>query len=498
VGTDNNTITHDISVTLQVVDFGVGAPTPSTVTAPQGGTSNTTSFAVTGLGSFAGAVTLTCQGSVITAGATCNFSPSATVHPTAGSPVNVSMNVSVPLSVALNTYTMTIQATSAGAPDAKTQPLTLVVIAPVPDFAIAVTASPTAVLAGQTVTWSGTLTALNGYNKTVTLACGTSGKPGTCTFNPVSLVPTAGAAAFTVRLGNATAGTFDFTIQGTDGTVTHPSPIETLIVNTDVDVPSTLADASVQSGQTATTSMNLSPVGGGTFSGAVTYSCAGLPAGLSCVFTPPQIAAGGATTNVGISIQTAGPFTGTHPRLQGKNRRPWLPLSLPLAGVVLVGLAGQVRPRRFNLINLCGALILTGILVACGGGGGNSGPPPPPISVTVSPSPVNTLYPNLNGAPPQTQQFTATVHNSTNQNVTWAIAGGAENGAIDVNGLYTAPGAVPAGAVAVTATAQGQSGNAVVNIKTPTPSGISLITLTVTEATQPQAQHAATFNLTVQ
>lgn len=111
---------------------------------------------------------------------------------------------------------------------------------------------------------------------------------------------------------------------------------------------------------------------------------------------------------------------------------------------------------------------------------------------------MNTLYPNLNGAPPHTQQFTATVHNSTSQSVTWTLGRGAEDGAIDVNGLYTAPGAVPAGAVTVTAAAQGQSGNAVVNIQTPTPSGISLITLTVTEATQPQAQHAATFNLTVQ
>ena len=121
--------------------------------------------------------------------------------------------------------------------------------------------------------------------------------------------------------------------------------------------------------------------------------------------------------------------------------------------------------------------------------------------MTVSPNPVNNLYPNLNGAPPQTQQFTATVHNSSNQSVTWVVAGGAANGTIDLNGLYTAPGAVPAGAVTVTATAQAdatKSGNATVNIKTPTPPGTSLITVTVTEATQPQARHTATFNLTVQ
>ena len=500
VGSDGNTITHDAAVTLQVVDFGLGAPAPSTVTAQQGGTSNTTSFAVTGLGSFAGAVTLSCTGTVITAGATCNFSPSATVHPTAVNPVNVSMTVSVPMSIALNSYTVTIQATSAGAPAAKTRPLTLVVIAPVPDFAIAVTPGTNTVLAGKTVTWNGTLTALNGYNQTVTLSCATAGKPSTCTFQPASLKPTAGGAGFTVTLGSATAGTFDFTIQGTDGAITHATPILRLIVNTDVNVPPTLADVSVQPGQKATTSMNLSPIGGAVFSGAVTYACSGLPAGLSCVFNPTQIPAGGAAANVVVSIQTAGPFAGTKPRLGGENQRLWLFLSLPLAGMVLLRLAGRGGKRPLGGIRLGVALAVSVVLVACGGGG-SSGSPPPPVSVSVSPTVVNTLYPNLAGASPQTQKFMATVHNSTNPGVTWAVAGGAANGSVDASGLYTAPGAVPAGAVTVTATALAdvsKSANATVNIQTPTASGTYAITVSVTEATQPVAQHAATFNLTVQ
>jgi hypothetical protein len=142
------------------------------------------------------------------------------------------------------------------------------------------------------------------------------------------------------------------------------------------------------------------------------------------------------------------------------------------------------------------------ILIGCGGVGGNSGPPPPPpVSVTVSPTQVNTLYPNLGGAPPQTQQFADTVHNASNQAVTWTVAGGATNGTVDANGLYSAPDAVPAGAVTVTATAQAdatKSANATVNIKTPTTPGTFAITVVVTEATQPVAQHSTTFNLTVQ
>jgi len=39
--------------------------------------------------------------------------------------------------------------------------------------------------------------------------------------------------------------------------------------------------------------------------------------------------------------------------------------------------------------------------------------------------------------------ITAVVNNSTNQSVTWAVTGGAANGSIDSNGLYTAPALVP-------------------------------------------------------
>jgi hypothetical protein len=499
-GGDGHAIPHDAAVSLRVVDFALDPPVPPTVTAQQGGTSNTTSFQVSGLGTFAGAVALSCQGSVITAGATCNFSPSSVVHPTSGNPVTVSLTISVPLRIALNSYVVAIQATSAGAPAPKTQTLTLVVSASLPDFTLAVTASPNVVLSGQTITWNGTLTAINGYSQAVSIGC-TAGKPGTCAVNPASLVPAPGGSGFTVTIGNAAAGVFDFTIQGTDGTLTHASPIEHLTVNTDVNVPLTLANASVQAGQTATTSMSLSPVGGGTFSGAVTFTCSGLPAGLTCVFTPSQIAAGGSATTVGISISTKGPFTGTQGVLRGRKRHPWLPLGLPLAAMLVAGLAGRGIGRR---LWLAGGLALTMTLLSCGGGlaGGDiQPPPPPPVSVSVSPDVVNTLYPNADGAPLQSQQFTATVHNSTNQGVGWTVAGGATNGSIDSTGMYTAPDAVPAETVVITATTQvdsTKSDSATVNIQTPTAPFTGTITVTVTEATQPQARHSATFTLNIQ
>jgi len=77
-------------------------------------------------------------------------------------------------------------------------------------------------------------------------------------------------------------------------------------------------------------------------------------------------------------------------------------------------------------------------LISCGGGGGggDSAPPTPPITVSVSPGSATVPA----GA---TQQFTATVQNTTNTAVTWRVntitGGDLIVGTILTNGLYTAP-----------------------------------------------------------
>jgi hypothetical protein len=164
----------------------------------------------------------------------------------------------------------------------------------------------------------------------------------------------------------------------------------------------------------------------------------------------------------------------------------------------MVGLFGGGLPRRYKIVGLCLALTITGFLVACGGGSSST---PPPSVVSVSPSSVTTLFPNLTGFPAQTQQFSATVSNSTSQTVTWAAGGvtggNATVGTIDSTGLYTAPATLPSPAnVQVTATSAATTtpGTATVNLQTPTPAGSPTITVTITEG---GIQHTTTFTLTV-
>lgn len=206
VGTDENAITRDVAVMLHVVDFNLGVPSPNSLTVGQGGTSAASTLLVTAAGSFAGMVTLGCPAGLPT-GAACVFSPSGAVSPTASAPVTVTLTVTAAAGTPVGAAVVTISATTAGAPSAKTQALALTVTAPPADFTIALTAAPSVTVANQNVTWSGTLTAVNGYSGSVTLTC-TGGYPATCGITPLTVTPTRGGAGFTVTLGSATAASF--------------------------------------------------------------------------------------------------------------------------------------------------------------------------------------------------------------------------------------------------------------------------------------------------
>lgn len=113
------------------------------------------------------------------------------------------------------------------------------------------------------------------------------------------------------------------------------------------------------------------------------------------------------------------------------------------------------------------------------------------MAVSVAPKTVNRF-------PGQQQQFTASVTGTTNTAVTWqvngATGGSASAGAIDANGMYTAPATVPSPAsVTVSAVSQAdvtKSDSAVVTIQSPTPSGTYTITVTATAGTVSQSTSA--------
>src|SRR5262249_22273099 len=107
-----------------------------------------------------GAVALSCAG--LPSGASCTFTPSASVNPTSGTPVNVTLTIATSGTTPPGTYPITISAASSGAPSPKTQSVTLTVTN-FPDYTLSVNAPSADVAVTDQVTVSGTVTAFNGY-----------------------------------------------------------------------------------------------------------------------------------------------------------------------------------------------------------------------------------------------------------------------------------------------------------------------------------------------
>jgi hypothetical protein len=259
--------------------------------------------------------------------------------------------------------------------------------------------------------------------------------------------------------------------------------------------------APVPAGENTTSTFTVTALGGATsFADAVTFACNGLPdTTISCTFSP--IAAGAPSPQtVTLTISTTGPNVAPQGGIRqhrADNRSPWLPLTLPLAGIVILGLAGRKMSRHSAIAGLCVSLALLGLLVASGGGSSA-----PPVCVSVSPAGATVFASGPTGStwPPQTATFTATVTNSTNTAVTWAVST-ANGGTITAGGVYTAPTAAEGlpGSATITATSQADSTKSATATVTITPTSVpGSYPLTVTATEGPTTNTTSAFTLTVQ
>lgn len=142
-------------------------------------------------------------------------------------------------------------------------------------------------------------------------------------------------------------------------------------------------------------------------------------------------------------------------------------------------LLGNVRGSDFEVVDVSGLMISPDSGQAAQSGA---------VSVTVTPSSATVQI-------SKTQQFQATVNNSSNQVVTWSVNGA---GAIDSSGLYTAPSSVPSGPVTIVATSTtvpAVTGTASVTVVNPPPP-VS-VTISPTSATV-RVNRTRTFTATVQ
>jgi hypothetical protein len=168
-----------------------------------------------------------------------------------------------------------------------------------PDFNLAATPASQSVNQGSTATYAVTETALGGYSGTVTLSV--SGLPtgATATFTPASLTGS-GTSSLAISTALSTpTGSYPLTITGTDGVLTHTASITLVVTTPDFSLIATPALQTIVAGDTANYTATVGALNG--YTGTVSFSVSGLPAGASSVFTPASITGSG---NSALAIAT--------------------------------------------------------------------------------------------------------------------------------------------------------------------------------------------------
>ena len=258
------------------------------------GQSGTAAVSVTPANGFSGTVAFSIAG--LPSGVTGSFSPASST--TASTLTLTTSSTAVP-----GSYSVTVTGVS-GSVTASTT-LTLVIGA-APTFSLNTAASSVSVPAGQSGTLGISVVPANGFSSAIAfslsgLPAGVSGS-----FSPAS---SATASTLTLTASGATAsGTSVITVTGVSGN-TSSAKTFTLVIAPAPAFSLTAAANSVTvvGGKTGTVNISVSGTNG--FTGAVTFSAASLPAGVTAVFSPGSSTTGSTLTLTAASTAAAGSYS---------------------------------------------------------------------------------------------------------------------------------------------------------------------------------------------
>ncbi len=217
-GSDVKNYDFSLQVTAIIVpgDFGISV-SPQSVTAQAGGM-GTATVTITSINGFAGPVTLSSSGQP--SGVSVSFSPS-TPTPPAGGSADSSVSISVANSVQAGSYPLTISGSGSSSYiiQHSTQ-LNLQVSSP-QDFTITVNPSSINIQQGGSTTATVIVSAIGGFSAPVGLSTSNGVPSGVQVgFSPNPIAP--GSSTMSINVAaSAGAGTFNFQVLGTSGSLSH-------------------------------------------------------------------------------------------------------------------------------------------------------------------------------------------------------------------------------------------------------------------------------------
>ncbi|UQX88814.1 S8 family serine peptidase [Jatrophihabitans telluris] len=262
-------------------DFTVGAG-PSQVSVLAGGTANY-SVNITSFGGHTADVSLSLSG-LSSAQASWAFNPGTV----AGGAGTSQLQITTSTGIGLGDHPVTITGTDGTLTRSTT--VTLTVTAP-PDFSVAVTPTAATVAPGAATSFTLSSTALNGFAGTLTLsASGLPASVGTAVFSPSSMAVGATSQWQLTTAASAPGGIYPVTITATSGTLSHTAQLTVTVPAQDFSLTISPSSVRLARGQTVTFTVTATGLNG--FTGSISLTGSGLPAGSSATLTPNPVQAG--------------------------------------------------------------------------------------------------------------------------------------------------------------------------------------------------------------
>lgn len=279
--------------------------------------------------------------------------------------------------------------------------LNAIALAPGSLFSTVSSATYTAPVGSTSTTLQPSTTSGN-ENQQITLTANVSGTAPTGTVTFATSTATLGTAQIangtaTLQTSFANSGTYSVTATYAGDARNAGSASTAVTIN--IAAPSYTLGSSATSqtlspGQSATFTITLTPAGG--FTGAVNFSCSGLPGGAACSFLPASLTPSGAPETTTLTITTTSGTSAWNTQSPQRSRRGALGAAVTLAGIFGLMLV-PYRVRKLRMFLLACFLVpgtALGVLwlSSCGGGGssggsqggGNSGTPAGTYTVSVN------------------------------------------------------------------------------------------------------------------
>src|ERR1019366_9213143 len=197
------------------------------------------------------------------------------------------------------TITATPGASTDSDPRAPVNAIQIVPLAPTtPTFSLTATPSSQTVVVGNATTFTTSIGAVDGFSGAVTLSA--SGLPAgaTASFSPATVTGSGSSTLTVTTSGTTPLGTSTLTITGTSGSLTQTASVSLTVAATlpppNFTLTVTPSSQTVVVGNATTFTTRIGAENG--FSGVVTLSASGLPAGATASFSPATVTGSGTST----------------------------------------------------------------------------------------------------------------------------------------------------------------------------------------------------------